>query len=400
MVGRDPDVEVRLDASTISRRHARLVVTPEGTALEDFGSKNGTFRGSERVTSPVQLADGDSIRFGSLLVTFHVRETLGATETQVQPPIVRGVPMPVATGTRVGPYEIVGWLGAGGMGEVYRARDPRLGREVAIKLIPETFATDANRLHRFEQEARAAGQLNHPEHPDGLRRGRARRVRRTSCRSCSRASPSGAGYAKAPLTPRKAIDYARQIAEGLAAAHDKGIVHRDLKPDNLFVTSDGRVKILDFGLAKLIQPADDAARHTGSLTETGAGTVMGTAGYMSPEQVRGETVDHRSDIFSFGAILYEMVTGHPAFTRETAADTMAAILKEDPPELSSPKIPPALVRIVTHSLEKAREARFQSAHDLAFDLESLSGTSATASPAVGGATPRRWRTRWASRSSC
>ena len=391
VVGRDPDVEVRLDASTISRRHARLVVTPGGTALEDFGSKNGTFRGSERVTSPVQLADGDSIRFGSLLVTFHVRETLGPTETQVQPaPIVRGVPMPVATGTRVGPYEIVGWLGAGGMGEVYRARDPRLGREVAIKLIPETFAKDADRLHRFEQEARAAGQLNHPNiltvYDVGAHQGApyvvSELLEGESLRSRLR---------EAPLAPRKAIDYARQIAEGLAAAHDKGIVHRDLKPDNLFVTSDGRVKILDFGIAKLIQPADDDARHTGSLTETGAGTVMGTAGYMSPEQVRGETVDHRSDIFSFGAVLYEMVAGHPAFTRKTAADTMAAILKEEPPELSSPKLPPALVRIVTHSLEKAREARFQSAHDLAFDLGSLSGTSGTASPAVGGATPRRWR---------
>ena len=290
--------------------------------------------------------------------------------------------MPVATGTRVGPYEIVGWLGAGGMGEVYRARDPRLGREVAIKLIPETFAKDADRFHRFEQEARAAGQLNHPNiltvYDVGAHQGApyvvSELLEGESLRSRMR---------EAPLAPRKAIDYARQIAEGLAAAHDKGIVHRDLKPDNLFVTSDGRVKILDFGIAKLIQPADDAARHTGSLTETGAGTVMGTAGYMSPEQVRGETVDHRSDIFSFGAVLYEMVAGHPAFTRKTAADTVAATLKEEPPELSSPKLSPALVRIVTHSLEKAREARFQSAHDLAFDLESLSATSGTASPAVG-----------------
>ena len=248
--------------------------------------------------------------------------------------MIRGLPKPVATGTRVGPYEIVGWLGAGGMGEVYRARDPRLGREVAIKLIPETFAKDANRLHRFEQEARAAGQLNHPNiltvYDVGTHEGApyivSELLEGESLRSRLR---------EAPLAPRKAIDYARQIAEGLAAAHDKGIVHRDLKPDNLFVTSEGRLKILDFGLAKLTQPADDAARHTGALTETGPGTVMGTAGYMSPEQVRGETVDHRSDIFSFGAVLYEMLTGRPAFTRETAADTMAAILKEDPPEPSS-----------------------------------------------------------------
>ena len=304
--------------------------------------------------------------------------------------MIRGLPKPVATGTRVGPYEIVGWLGAGGMGEVYRARDPRLGREVAIKLIPETFATDASRLHRFEQEARAAGQLNHPNiltvFDVGTHEGApyivSELLEGESLRSRLR---------EAPPARRKAIDYARQIAEGLAAAHDKGIVHRDLKPDNLFVTSEGRLKILDFGLAKLTQPADDAARHTGMPTETGAGTVMGTAGYMSPEQVRGETVDHRSDIFSFGAVLYEMLTGHPAFTRGTAAETIVAILKEDPPELSSATIPPALVRIVTHSLEKAREARFQSAHDLAFDLESLSGTSGAASPAVGFAAPRRWR---------
>jgi Tol biopolymer transport system component len=197
---------------------------------------------------------------------------------------------------------------------------------------------------------------------------------------------------EAPRAPRKAIDYARQIAEGLAAAHDKGIVHRDLKPDNVFVTSEGRLKILDFGLAKLTQPAEDAARHTGAFTETGPGMAMGTVGYMSPEQVRGETVDHRSDIFSFGAVLYEMLTGQPAFIRKTAAETMAAILKEDPPEPSSATIPPGLVRIVTHCLEKAREARFQSARDLAFDLESLSGISATAAPAGVVAAPRRWRT--------
>ena len=248
---------------------------------------------------------------------------------------------------------------------------------------------DAGRLHRFEQEARAAGQLNHPNiltvYDVGTHQGAPYVVSELLEGESLRSRLRGA-----PQAPRKAIDYARQIAEGLAAAHDKGIVHRDLKPDNLFVTSAGRVKILDFGLAKLTQPADDAARNTGPLTETGPGTVMGTAGYMSPEQVRGETVDHRSDIFSFGAVIYEMVTGQPAFVRKTAADTMAAILKEDPPEPSSATIPPALVRVVTHCLEKAREARFQSARDLAFDLESLSETTAT--QAAGVAAPRRWRT--------
>ncbi|MDQ5857392.1 MAG: protein kinase [Acidobacteriota bacterium] len=285
--------------------------------------------------------------------------------------------MSVATGTRVGPYEIVGWLGAGGMGEVYRARDPRLGREVAIKLIPESFAKDASRLHRFEQEARAAGQLNHPNiltvYDVGTHHGAPYVVSELLEGESLRSRLRGA-----PPARRKAIDYARQIADGLAAAHDKGIVHRDLKPDNLFVTSEGRLKILDFGLAKLTQPADDVARNTARLTETGPGTVLGTAGYMSPEQVRGETVDYRSDIFSFGAVVYEMLTGHPAFTRETAAETIAAILKEDPPEPLSATIPPALVRIVTHCLEKAREARFQSAHDLAFDLASLVRTTGAA----------------------
>jgi Tol biopolymer transport system component len=299
--------------------------------------------------------------------------------------------MAFATGDRVGPYDIVGWLGAGGMGEVYRARDSRLGRDVAIKLIPETFAMDASRLHRFEQEARAAGQLNHPNiltvYDVGTHQGAPYVVSELLEGESLRSRLRGA-----PLAPRKTIDYARQIAEGMAAAHDKGIVHRDLKPDNIFVTSEGRVKILDFGIAKLTQPADDAARNAGPLTETGPGTVMGTAGYMSPEQVRGETVDHRSDIFSFGAVLHEMTTGHPAFIRATVADTMAAILKEDPPEPSSATIPPALARIVTHCLEKAREARFQSARDLAFDLESLSETTGSASPAVGVAAPRRWRT--------
>ena len=299
--------------------------------------------------------------------------------------------MAFPTGTRVGPYDIVGWLGAGGMGEVYRARDPRLGRDVAIKLIPETFAMDPSRLHRFEQEARAAGQLNHPNiltvYDVGTHQGTPYVVSELLEGESLRSRLRGA-----PQARRKAVDYARQVAEGLAAAHDRGIVHRDLKPDNIFVTSAGRVKILDFGLAKLTQPADDAARDAAPGTETGPGMVMGTAGYMSPEQVRGETVDHRSDIFSFGAVLYEMVTGHPAFVRKTAAETIAAILKEDPPELSSATIPPALVRIVTHCLEKAREARFQSARDLAFDLESLSGTTDTALPAVGVAAPRRWRT--------
>ena len=299
--------------------------------------------------------------------------------------------MPVTTGTHIGPYEIVGWLGAGGMGDVYRARDPRLGREVAIKLIPAAFATDTLRVHRFEQEARAAGQLNHPNilavYDVGTHAGAPYIVSELLEGESLRSR-----LQRGPLAPRKAIDYARQTAEGLAAAHDKSIVHRDLKPDNLFITSDGRVKILDFGIAKLTQPSDDTARYSGVSAETEPGMVVGTAGYMSPEQVRGEAVDARSDIFSFGTILYEMLTGRPAFTRETTAETMAAILKEDPPEPLPATVPPALERIVSRCLEKAREMRFQSARDLAFGLEVLSGTSATAAPAAVVAAPRRWRT--------
>ena len=300
-------------------------------------------------------------------------------------------PASVATGTAIGPYEIVGWLGAGGMGDVYRARDPRLGREVAIKLLPETFAADALRLHRFEQEARAAGQLNHPNilavYDVGTHAGAPYIVSELlEGESLRRRLQAG------PLPSRKAIDYARQTAEGLAAAHDKGIVHRDLKPDNLFITSDGRVKILDFGIAKLTRPGDDTARDAGVSTETELGMVVGTAGYMSPEQVRGEIVDHRSDLFSFGTILYEMLAGRSAFTRETTAETMAAILKEDPPAPLPAIVPVALERILSRCLEKTREMRFQSARDLAFGLEVLSGTSATATPAAVAAAPRRWRT--------
>jgi len=295
--------------------------------------------------------------------------------------------MPIAVGTKIGPYEVVGWLGAGGMGEVYRARDPRLGREVAIKLIHESFATDANRVRRFEQEARAAGQLNHPNilavYDVGLHDGAPYIVSELlEGESLRSRLHSGA------LPARKAVDYARQIAEGLAAAHDKHIVHRDVKPENLFITNDGRIKILDFGIAKLIRPSDDGAHHTGLPTETGAGMVVGTVGYMSPEQVRGDTVDVRSDLFSFGTILYEMLTGRPPFARETAAETMTAILKEEPPKPLGTDVSPALARIVTRCLENTREMRFQSARDLAFGLEVLSDTAAAAIVA----SPRGWRT--------
>jgi Tol biopolymer transport system component len=298
--------------------------------------------------------------------------------------------VPIAIGTTIGPYEIVGWLGAGGMGEVYKARDERLARQVAIKLIPESLATDASRVRRFEQEARAAGQLNHPNilavYDVGVHEGAPYIVSELlQGESLRQRLHSG------PLPPRRAVDYARQIAEGLAAAHDKNIVHRDIKPENLFVTSDGRIKILDFGIAKLTRPAEATIQVTGAATETSDGAVVGTAGYMSPEQVRGEPVDARSDLFSVGIVVHEMLTGHSPFARETAAETMTAILKSDPPALPA-NVPVALARIVSRCLEKTSEMRFQSSRDLAFGLEVLSDTGIAPAPPGVDAPRFRWQT--------
>jgi serine/threonine protein kinase len=289
--------------------------------------------------------------------------------------------MTLTSGTKLGPYEIVAPIGAGGMGEVYRARDPRIGRDVAVKVLPTAFSKDPERLRRFEQEARSAGVLNHPNilaihdvgtHDDApyvvseLLDGETLRDR----------------LKIGPLPPRKAIEIGVQIAHGLAAAHEHGIVHRDLKPENLFVARDGRLKILDFGLAKLTAPDRGEAARASAPTlqaDTGPGAVWGTAGYMSPEQVRGNPVDHRSDIFALGAILYEMLSGKRAFQGASPADTVSAILKEDPRDLTEivGVIPPALERLVRHCLEKNPKERFQSARDLAFNLEAISGLSGT-----------------------
>ncbi|MHB8541222.1 MAG: serine/threonine-protein kinase [Candidatus Acidiferrales bacterium] len=308
--------------------------------------------------------------------------------------------MTLAPGTKLGPYEVLAPLGAGGMGEVYRARDTRLGRDVAVKVLPASFSRDPERVRRFEQEARATGQLNHPNiltvHDFGmydgapyvvseLLEGETLRQRLTGHAVSTPASASGDTTAKnsragVALPPRKAIDYGIQIANGLAAAHEKGIVHRDLKPENIFLTRDGRVKILDFGLAKLIGPEVEGETRTQAAPLTAVtdpGVVLGTAGYMSPEQVRAQPTDHRSDIFSLGAIIYEMLSGKRAFHRDSSVETMSAILKEEPEEISSAihNVSPAFERVVDHCLEKDPEARFQSACDLAFALEALSGLS-------------------------
>ncbi len=299
------------------------------------------------------------------------------------------------TGTRLGRYEIRSKIGEGGMGEVYLARDTQLGRDVAVKVLPSTYSDDPERLHRFEQEACAASALNHPNilsiYDVGTHDGSPYVVSELLQGQTLRQRISGTA-----LPQRKVIDYALQVAHGLAAAHEKGIVHRDLKPDNLFITNEWRVKILDFGLAKLTGAGDAELSQTGIPTrrvDTDPGKVMGTVGYMSPEQVKGRAVDHRSDIFSFGAILYEMLSGRRAFHGESAAETMSAILKEDPPDLSetNQRISPALERLVNHCLEKNPEARFHSASDLAFALEALSGSTPVSAQtiAMSALAPRR-----------
>src|SRR6266550_93955 len=285
--------------------------------------------------------------------------------------------MSLSPNTAIAQYTIVSKIGEGGMGEVYRARDTKLGRDVAIKVLPASFSENTDRLNRFEQEAQAAGALNHPNilviYHIGTHGGAPYIVSELLEGETLRDRMAGAA-----LPQRKSLDYALQIARGLAAAHDKGIVHRDIKPDNIFITDDGRVKILDFGLAKLTSATDGTQSQTEVPTRkvnTDPGTVMGTIGYMSPEQLKGQPVDHRSDIFSFGAILYEMLSGIRAFRGNSMAETMSAILREDPPDLSETNktVSPALERVVRHCLEKNPAERFHSARDLAFAIESLSG---------------------------
>ena len=305
----------------------------------------------------------------------------------------------ISPNTTIGQYRIVSKIGEGGMGEVYRARDTKLGRDVAIKVLPTSLSENTDRLNRFEQEAQAAGALNHPNilviHHIGMH-DRAPYI----VSELLEGETLRERIANGALPQRKSLDYGLQIAKGLAAAHEKGIIHRDIKPDNIFITDDGRVKILDFGLAKLTS-TDSGVSQTEVPTRkvnTDPGMVMGTMGYMSPEQLKGQHVDHRSDIFSFGAILYEMLSGKRAFRGDSIAETMSAILREDPPDLSETNktISPALERVVRHCLEKNPAERFHSARDLAFAIESLSsaitdagqtGTLASVSSPITG---RSW----------
>jgi serine/threonine protein kinase len=311
-------------------------------------------------------------------------EVLLASSDKVRSSFLQSPPVSDGTfgpGTKLGDFEIKSLLGSGGMGEVYRAHDSHLGRDVAIKVLPSLLSENSERLRRFEQEARAAAALNHPNilavFQFGNHKGAPYLVSEllegATLREC---------LSRGRLTPNKSIEYGVQVAHGLAAAHEKGIVHRDLKPENLFVTKDGRVKILDFGLAKLMRREGGSGDGTPTQSaETEPGVVMGTVGYMSPEQVRGQPADRRTDIFSFGAILYEMLSGKRAFQKSTSAETMSAILNEDPPSLSqiTTTVSPTLQGVLHRCLEKDAERRFQSASDLAFALDPSSESWSAAS---------------------
>jgi hypothetical protein len=297
--------------------------------------------------------------------------------------------MPLSAGTRLGAYEIVAPLGAGGMGEVYRALDARLGREVAIKVLPAAFAADPDALARFEREMKTLAALSHP-HIVAIYDAGHDGSSAYAVTELLDGDTLADIVSRGPVPVRKAIEYGVQIARGLAAAHDRGIVHRDLKPANVIVTSNGHVKVLDFGLARAAADSDGA-----TTANTSPGLVMGTVGYMAPEQARGLPVDHRADIFAFGCVMYELLAGRRAFDRASAADTLSAILKEDPPPLSGVNlaVPPALERVVQRCLEKDPAERFESARDLAFALDALSmGAIGPASGPAAVTPPRRWRT--------
>ncbi len=300
--------------------------------------------------------------------------------------------MTLSAGSRLGPYEVLGLLGSGGMGEVYRARDPRLGREVAVKVLPEDVGRDPERLARFEREARAVAALNHPNiltvHDVGTHR------------TAADSSAAGTPYVVTELlegetlrelasrrtpTQRQVLALAVQAARGLEAAHARGILHRDLKPENLFVTTDGRLKILDFGLARLAAGETAGSQEATASSPSRPGQLVGTVGYMSPEQVRGRALDARSDLFSLGVVLYELLGGRHPFRRETAVATLAAILEETPPELSmvAPAASPALGGVVRRCLEKEPEDRIGSAHDLVVALEAIQAEPRGAAPLPG-----------------
>jgi len=322
-------------------------------------------------------------------------ESLLSSDESARSSFLQSPPTPPAAltkGTKLGDYEIISLVGSGGMGEVYRAHDSKLKREVAIKVLPAYWSRDPERLQRFELEARAAAALNHPNitsifhvgQHDGSPYIVTELLQGETLREHLR---------KGALRLREALDFGVEIARGLGAAHDAGVIHRDLKPENIFVTKDGRIKILDFGLAKLQVPKSAKPEDPTVIPrQTNPGQVLGTVGYMSPEQVRGHTADARSDIFAAGAVLYEMLTGKPAFRKPTSAETMSAILNEDPPAVSqvAPNLPPGLQRVVNRCLAKNPEQRFQHASDVAFALEAMSDSGSGTLSAVQQPSSRKW----------
>jgi len=300
--------------------------------------------------------------------------------------------MALAAGVRLGPYEILALIGAGGMGEVYKARDTRLHRDVALKVMPGLVANAPDALERFEREARAIAALSHPNilaiHDTG-RDGNTPYV----VTELVEGETLRQAIALGPLPARKAIEYGVQLARGLAAAHERGIVHRDLKPENVIVGPDGQVKILDFGLARVVPFEIGQQNCPTAVPATAPGTLLGTVGYLSPEQARGSSaIDHRSDLFSLGCVLYEMLAGHSPFGKDTPVETLSAILGEDPPPLPAARAPAGLERVIQRCLEKAPGERFQSARDVAFALEAVSGSS-VGHEAAAVASARR-RPRW------
>jgi eukaryotic-like serine/threonine-protein kinase len=373
---------------TLDKQRWRQVETLYHAALEREPGARDTFlahacAGDEELRREVE----ELLRYDGAAGSFIQGNALAFEARRLEPDALSQTAPQLLPGQQIGAYKILALLGRGGMGVVYRARDERLRRDVAIKVLPASYASDADRLRRFEQEAHATSALNHPNiltiHDIGTQDGAPFIVAELLEGEELRAQlESGA------IPARKALEYAQQITQGLAAAHEKGITHRDLKPENLFVTKDGRVKILDFGLAKL-KPTQPGVVDTDALTQkrlTDPGVVMGTVGYMAPEQVRGQETDHRSDIFAFGVILYEMLSGQRPFRGTSAIEVMNAILKEEPPELgeTKPKASPQLEKLVRRCLEKRPGRRFQTASDLGFALEASAASSGLSEISGGG----------------
>ena len=390
LIGRDPEAVVWIDDDSVSRRHARISIGEEGASIEDLGSRNGTWIGDARIRA-ARAAGGSGRRDGRAGAAEAARPPARGLHAFHRQGAALEVTLPA--GTRLSSYEIVRSLGAGGMGQVYRARDTKLSRDVALKVLLPELAGDADRLARFESEARTASALNHPNIVTIYEIGRAEQSSFIAMELIEGKTLREL-LADGPVPAKKLVSLAAQMSEGLAKAHAAGIVHRDLKPENVMVTRDGFVKILDFGLAKLVRrgfEGSDGAQLQTMPRGTHAGTILGTVGYMSPEQASGEPADFRSDQFSFGSILYELASGRRAFERPTDAQTLSAIIEAEPPPLleAAPRLPTSVAGIVDRCLAKDPEDRYGSTKDLARDLAALRDQSSGASAPGVATTPGR-----------